>query len=122
MDGRRDRFKGSFIPSSLYLITERTHWMTKSKKTFNEVLSSVKQFSLFFDNYRFWFLMSLCGFWFLMSLCENRVDFFIFKKISVGENLPNFLYLKNYIIIQFSRYSVVTHFRTVNFQNQFSLI
>ncbi len=80
-DGQQDGFRGSSISSSLYLITERTHWMTKSKKTFNEVLSSVKQFSLFFDNYRFWFLM---------SLCENRVDFFILKKISVGENLPNF--------------------------------
>jgi hypothetical protein len=48
------------------------------------------------------------------------VDFF--KKISVEENQLKFQYFKIYIIIWFSRYSVLTHLRTVNFQNWSSQI
>jgi len=54
------------------------------------------------------------------SLClyvrmGSTVDFFL--EISVDENRLNFQYFKIYIIIWFSRYAVLTHLTTVNFQN-----
>jgi hypothetical protein len=68
------------------------------------------------------FFSITAGFGSLCLYVKIELIFLFLKKISVGENLPNFLYLKIYIIIQFSRYSVVTHLITANFQNQFSLI
>jgi hypothetical protein len=62
------------------------------------------------------------GFWFFMLLCENWVGSWLLKEISVGENQPSSQYFWMYIIIWFSRYSVRTHFRTVSFQNRFSIL